>query len=83
MKLTELPNIGPVIAEQLVSVGIETPQALADCGAEQAWLKIKAVDSSACANRLYGLEGAVLGIPKKKLPPERVEELRAFYLAHK
>lgn len=83
MRLDNLPNIGPVVADQLLSVGITSSQELASIGSEQAWLKIQSIDPSACANRLYGLEGAILGIPKKALPDQRVEELREFYQAHK
>lgn len=50
--------------EQLNQVGINTYDQLKEMGSRQAWLKIKAIDDSACINRLYGLEGAVQGIKK-------------------
>ena len=42
--LTDLPNIGPHAAEQLAQVGIATPDDLMAAGAEQAWLKVQAID---------------------------------------
>ena len=48
-------------------------------GSRQAWLKIKAIDDSACINRLYGLEGAVQGIKKSQLSSEVKAELKEFY----
>jgi len=41
------------------------------------------MDSSACIHRLYALEGAIRGIKKILLPPERKEDLKAFYNFHK
>ena len=63
-ELSKLPNIGAVVEEQLNQVGINTYDQLKEMGSRQAWLKIKAIDDSACINRLYGLEGAVQGIKK-------------------
>lgn len=77
-KLTDLPNIGAHAAEQLAQVGIETPEDLLALGAEQAWLKLQAIDPGVCLHMLYGLEGAVQGIPKKELDPARKRELKEF-----
>lgn len=83
MELTDLPNIGPVLAENLSSVGIKTPEALRKTGAEEAWLQIRSrVDSGACLHQLQALAGAVEGIPKKDLSPERKAELKAFFHFH-
>ncbi len=78
-KLSELPNIGKVVEGQLNEVGIETYEDLKMLGAEQAWLKIKEIDASACIHRLYSLEGAICGVSKKLLPEERKAELKEFY----
>lgn len=82
-QLMALPNIGKEVERQLISVGINTPDELRTVGAEDAWLRIKAVDPSACMNRLLGLEGAVRGIKKAMLEEARKDELRAFYRANK
>lgn len=85
--LSELPNIGNAVANQLKQVGILDEDDLKSIGAEQAWLKIQQIDKTACINKLYALEGAILGIKKKKkktlLPNERKEALREFYNRYK
>ncbi len=82
-ELASLPNIGKVVEEQLNRVGIETTEQLVQTGAENAWLKIQAIDSSACIHRLLALEGAIRGIKKTDLPAERKAELKGFYNLHK
>lgn len=82
-ELSKLPNIGKEVERQLNETGIFTYEELKETGAEQAWLKIQAIDSSACIHRLYGLEGAIQGIKKTLLPQKRKEELKEFYNFHK
>ena len=82
-QLANLPNIGKVIEEQLNAVGINTAEQLVQTGAENAWLKIQAIDSSACIHRLLALEGAIRGIKKTDIPVERKVELKKFYISHK
>ncbi len=83
MKLTDLPNIGPVLADNLRKIGVETPESLREMGAEGAWLSIRGqVDSGACLHQLQALAGAVEGVPKKELPRERKAELKAFFDSH-
>ena len=82
-ELAKLPNIGSVVEEQLRQVGITTLKQLEETGAQEAWLKIQAIDPSACIQRLQGLEGAFRGIPKKELPEEVKAELKEFYRQHK
>ena len=80
MDLTDLPNIGPKLAENLRRVGLETPEDFRAAGAEDAFLRIRAqADPAACFHQLTALAGAELGIPKKALPPERKAELRVFF----
>ena len=82
-RLEDLPNIGKVVSRQLIQVGIESPEKLKAIGAKEAWLKIQAIDDSACLNRLYGLEGAVEGIKKSQLDFEIKADLKQFYEDHK
>ena len=77
--LSKLPNIGAVVEEQLNRVGITTYDQLKETGSKQAWLKIKAIDESACINRLYGLDGEIRVIKKSQLSPEVKAELKEFY----
>ena len=65
-ELSKLPNIGKVVEEQLNQVGITTVDQLIDLGSKEAWLRIKAIDDSACINRLQGLEGAIQELEDEK-----------------
>ncbi len=60
-ELAKLPNIGEDTERLLNAVGIHTAEQLRAEGAKQAWLKILNIDSSACIQRLYGLQGGVKG----------------------
>ena len=83
MELTELPNIGAVLADNLRRIGIATAEELRSAGACEAWLRIRTqVDRGACFHQLTALAGAEAGIPKKELPPERRAELKAFFDQH-
>ena len=82
-ELSELPNIGKVVEEQLMQVGITTFAELKNFGAELAWLNIQKIDQSACINRLLALEGAIQGVRKTDLPDDRKVELKKFYSEHK
>lgn len=77
-KLSELPNIGKKLEEQLTQVGIDTPEKLRQAGSREAWMRIYEVDPSACVNRLYSLEAAIAGVKKTELEEERKQELKTF-----
>lgn len=78
-----MPNIGKVVEEQLMQVGINTADELKSTGAKAAWLKIQQIDESACINRLLALEGAIRGVKKTLIPEEVKADLKAFYQCHK
>lgn len=78
-QLTQLPNIGKVVAEKLIQAGITTPKELLEIGSEQAFIRIQTIDPTACLSMLQGLEGAVQGIRWHHLPKERKAELKEFY----
>ena len=82
-ELTKLPNIGTKLEEQLHSVGIDTFDQLKETGSREAWLRIKAIDPSACIMRLSALEGAIQGIRWHNLDEQVKKELSAFYHNHK
>lgn len=82
-ELSKLPNIGTELERQLNRVGIHTPEELQAAGAQEAWLKIQAVDDSACIHRLLALEGALEGVKKTLLPDEKKAALKLFYNTHK
>lgn len=77
-RLTDLPNIGKVLAERLIEAGIKTPDDLFDLGAEEAFLRIKKIDNDACLSKLCALEGAIQGIRWHQLSADRKEELQSF-----
>lgn len=81
--LTSLPNIGKEMKKQLNAIGINTPEDLVATGSREAWLRIRTVDSSACYNRLCGLEGAIQGIRWHYLDDNLKEELKSFYEANR
>lgn len=82
-ELSKLPNIGKTVEEQLIAVGIDTPDELKKIGSKAAWLKIQQIDDSACIHRLFALEGAICGVKKPMLSDEVKKDLKAFYQLHK
>jgi len=68
------------MAENLEKAGVEAPEQLRGLGAEGAFLRIRAhADSTACLHQLEALAGAVEGVRKSLLSPERKAELKAWY----
>lgn len=82
-ELSKLQNIGKVVEEHLVQVGISSYEELVRVGSRQAWLRIQEIDSSACINRLMALEGAIQGVKKNLLPDDVKADLKAFYAQHR
>ncbi|MPN12407.1 hypothetical protein SDC9_159725 [bioreactor metagenome] len=81
--MTKLPNIGPKLDKQLLHVDIATPEKLRKVGSRETWLRIPGIDPSACIMRLYGLEGAILGMCWHDRDSEIKMELKGFYQNHK
>ena len=82
-ELSSLPNIGKVVEEQLMQVGVNSTEELKRIGAKDAWLRIQAIDESACIHRLMALEGAIEGVKKSMLPDEVKADLKEFYRQHR
>jgi DNA transformation protein len=78
-RLSDMPNIGKELEEQIMKAGVETPGQLIDLGSKEVFLRIRAFDDSACINRLYALEGAIRNVRWHYLPQDIKEELKAFY----
>ena len=78
-ELATLPNIGKDTENQLNSVGIMTVEQLREIGSRKAWHMLRTRDDSACLHRLYGLEGAILGVKKSALSPETKRDLKEFF----
>ncbi len=81
--LQKLPNIGAKLERQLKNIGIETYDDLVDCGSQEAWLRIKGIDPTACVNRLMGLEGAIQGVRWHNLSNTDKRHLKDFYQQNK
>lgn len=77
-ELSDRVNIGKVLESQLKSVGIEDFDALCKLGSQEAWLKIRSIDDSACINKLCALEGAIQGIRCHHLDASKKAELKEF-----
>lgn len=82
-ELSNLPNIGKTVEEQLLRAGINSALELKRIGAKEAWLKIQEIDESACIHRLMALEGAIQGVKKTMLSDEVKADLKAFYQRNK
>ncbi|MBP2636496.1 MAG: TfoX protein [Firmicutes bacterium] len=79
-ELSKLPNVGKVLEEHLLAVGIETSEQLQEIGVKEAFRRIRLQrDSGACLHMLYGLQGAILGMPDKALSADSKQELKAFF----
>ncbi len=79
MQLTDLSNIGPELSKKLAQAGIPTPARLKNAGSWDAFIKLHTIDSSACLNMLYALEGAISGIMWHSLDRNTKSELKEFY----
>ena len=79
MELTKLPNIGPELARLLNEIEVYDSEQLQALGAEMAILRMKAQGLDVCFHKLTALEGAIQGIKKSQLTPERKAELREFF----
>ena len=79
-ELSKLPNVGKVLEEYLLAVGIETKDQLQEIGAGEAFRRIRLQrDPGACLHMLFGIQGAILGIPDKALPADIKKDLKTFF----
>ena len=81
--LKKLPNIAEKLEAQLIEVGVPTIEALKTTGSREAWLRIAAIDPSACYMRLCALEGAIQGVRWHHLNDSTKKEMKAFYELNK
>jgi DNA transformation protein and related proteins len=72
-------NIGSTLSDKLLSVGINSIEALKSEGSENAFIRIRTIDPSACLNMLYALEGAIRDIRWHNLEESRKNELKGFF----
>jgi len=79
-ELKSLPNIGKELEKLLLQVEISSAEELREIGSENAFIRIKTIDPSACISKLCALEGAVQGIRWHNLSTERKQELKEFLI---
>lgn len=77
-ELKSLPNIGKELEKMLIQADIKSAEELKQTGSENAFIRIKTIDPSACISKLCALEGAVQGIRWHNLSAERKQELKEF-----
>jgi DNA transformation protein len=69
--------MGPKSTEWLASVGIHTLDDVADLGVVETYRRVKAAyPEKVSLNLLYGLQAALLDLPRNELPPDIKQELR-------
>ena len=79
-KLMDLPNIGKVTAQNLIASGVNTVEDFLNIGAKASYIKVRqSADPSAWINVLLGLVGAEMGIKKKEIPSDIVNEMKEFF----
>lgn len=81
VELTDLPNVGAVLARRLREAGIETPAELKAAGSVGAAMRIRSETpgDAPCASMLYAMEGAIRGIRWHDIPKDERSELWKRY----
>ena len=77
--LNKATNIGPVVANRLNQVGIQSLEELKEAGAENAFIRLREIDPGACISCLMALEGAIEGIRWHNLAYEKKTRVKGFY----
>jgi DNA transformation protein and related proteins len=72
-------NIGKTLSDKLIAAGINSIEDLKSVGSENAFIRIRTFDPSACLNMLYALEGAVRDIRWHNLEASTKNELKDFF----
>jgi DNA transformation protein len=80
-ELTNLPNLGKVVAEQLQRAGIEAPEALRRLGSVEAAVRLTEAGVDVCTSKLSALEGAIRGIRWHGIPQEERRRLWSAFQA--
>ena len=74
--LSQLLNIGEVLAGKLSDIGIKCRADLVAKGSIEAVIQIGDTDTTACYNMLYALEGAIRGVRWHGIPKEERKKLK-------
>lgn len=77
--LRDLPNIGKVLEERLIKVGIDDAETLKQVGSKEAFFRLRLREGDTCFNSLCALEGGIQGIRWHYLDNETKAELKRFF----
>lgn len=80
-ELSALPNVGPVLIDELKTIGIETPDALIDAGTLEVAVQLHTAGFHVCMSKLYAIEGAIQGVRWHELPIETRNRLKTQFKA--
>jgi DNA transformation protein len=80
-KLTELPNIGETLADELKRAGITSPTKLRKMGSVAAATRLRESGASICSSKLFALEGAIRGVRWHSVPPMERSALWGKYMS--
>jgi DNA transformation protein len=68
--LRDLPNLGPASERMLVAAGVRTPADLDRIGSVEAFRRVVASGGEPSLNLLWAMEGALLGLDWRDVPPD-------------
>lgn len=80
-EMTDLPNIGKVTAERLVSAGVVSFSMLKEIGTKETYLRLFEKEGWGFGMNpcfLYAIEGAILGERWNEISIEKKEEFKQF-----
>ena len=78
MELTSMKNIGQEMKRKLLSIGIDSAEALKEAGSKDAFFRLKTVYPEVCLVHLYTLQGAIDDTEMSALSEETKDELKRF-----
>lgn len=74
--MTKLRNIGPKSTERLAAVGVHSLEDVERLGVVETYLRVKAAfPNRVSLNLLWGLQGALMGIPWNQIPDDIKQDL--------
>jgi DNA transformation protein len=74
--MTKLRNIGPKSTERLAAAGVHSLEDVERLGVVETYLRVKAAfPDRVSLNLLWGLQGALMGIPWNQIPDDIKQDL--------
>ena len=82
-ELTDLPNLGKVVTDQLRRAGIETSEGLRRIGSVEAAVRLTEAGIDVCSSKLSALEGAIRWIRWHAIPADERAALKEEFEARR